>query len=80
MFQLFDDVQVFLLLFSGGYHVLFQLSNLLFLALQLPLAYLQIDLKDTLFAGHVLVHFVNLVQILFEVLSLLLELQVFFRY
>ena len=52
---------------------------LLFFAGQFALGYLQIYLEDALFTRHVLVHLVDLVEILLEVLSLLLELEVVSR-
>lgn len=49
---------------------------LLFFAGKLALGDLQVHLEDALFTRHVLVHLVDLVQILLQVLRLLLELKV----
>lgn len=75
-FKLLDDWQVIWLLLSWCLKHFLKLSNLFLFSRKLSLSNLEIDLQDTLFASYVLVHLMDLVQILLEILSFLLKLQV----
>lgn len=64
LFQLLNYIQVVLLLLPRVLHLVLQLRALLFFPCQLPLRHLQVHLQYALFTRHVLVHLMDLVQIL----------------
>lgn len=79
LFELLDYAEILLLLLTRDQDILLELLNLLFLARQLTFSNLQVNLKNTLLTCRVLVHLMNVVQVLLKVLRLLFIFEVIFR-
>lgn len=80
LLKLLNYSKVILLLLTGCHEGLLELLDLLLFPRQLSLCHLQVDLEDTLLACHILVHLMDLLKVLLQILSLLLELEVIARY
>ena len=79
MFELLDNVQIVLLFLPRVFDLILQLSTFFLFTGKLSFSNLQIDFQDALFTCHVLVHLMDLIQILFKVLCFLLKLEVVAR-
>ena len=80
LLKLLNYSKVILLLLTRCHEGLLELLDLLLFPRQLSLGHLQVDLQDTLLTCHVLVHLMDLLKVLLQVLCLLLELEVIARY
>ena len=68
-----------MLLLAGCKERFLELLNFLLLSGEFPLRHLDVDFQDALLACYILVHLVQLVQILLEALCLLLEFEIISR-